>query len=113
MELKLRQGTWVVVCDGRKTIILENVGDEEYPDLRTMSALEAEDAAALPGREALSTVSGRGMSALLGNLAMPINEAVAVNNESTSSYAIADADQIVVVDQSSADPMEGWPGEQL
>jgi protein required for attachment to host cells len=44
MALKLRQGTWVVVCDGRKTILLENVGDEEYPDLRTKSALEAEDA---------------------------------------------------------------------
>lgn len=44
MELKLRQGTWVVVCDGRKTIVLENIGDEEYPDLRTRSALEAEDA---------------------------------------------------------------------
>jgi protein required for attachment to host cells len=44
MELKLRQGTWVVICDGRKTIVLENIGDEEYPDLRTRSALEAEDA---------------------------------------------------------------------
>lgn len=44
MELKLRQGTWVVVCDGRKTIVLENIGDEQYPDLRTRSALEAEDA---------------------------------------------------------------------
>jgi protein required for attachment to host cells len=44
MELKLRQGTWVVVCDGRKTIVLENIGDEQYPDLRTKSALEAEDA---------------------------------------------------------------------
>lgn len=44
MELKLRQGTWVVVCDGRKTIFLENIGDEDYPDLRTRSALEAEDA---------------------------------------------------------------------
>jgi protein required for attachment to host cells len=44
MELKLRQGTWVVVCDGRKTIVLENIGDEQYPDLRTKSALEVEDA---------------------------------------------------------------------
>jgi protein required for attachment to host cells len=44
MELKLRQGTWVVVCDWRKTILLENVGDEQYPDLRTKSALEMEDA---------------------------------------------------------------------
>jgi len=45
MGLKLRQGTWVVVCDGRKTIILENIGDEQYPDLRTKSALAVEDVA--------------------------------------------------------------------
>ena len=44
MELKLRQGTWVVVCDGRKSIVLENIGDETYPDLRTKTALEAEAA---------------------------------------------------------------------
>lgn len=44
MQLKLREGTWVVVCDGRKTIVLENIGDEQYPDLRTRSAIEAEDA---------------------------------------------------------------------
>lgn len=44
MGLKLRQGSWVVVCDGRKTIVLENIGDETYPDLRTKSAIEAEDA---------------------------------------------------------------------
>jgi len=44
MELKLRQGTWVVVCDGRKSIVLENIGDEVYPDLRIRSALEAEAA---------------------------------------------------------------------
>ncbi len=44
MSLKLKQGAWVVVCDGRKTIVLENVGDAEYPDLRTRSALEVEDA---------------------------------------------------------------------
>ncbi|MBN9021959.1 MAG: host attachment protein [Rhizobiales bacterium] len=44
MELKLKPGTWVVVCDGRKTIVLENIGDTQYPDLRTRSAIEAEDA---------------------------------------------------------------------
>jgi protein required for attachment to host cells len=44
MTLKLGQGAWVVVCDGRKTVILENIGDVVYPDLRTRSAIEAEDA---------------------------------------------------------------------
>jgi protein required for attachment to host cells len=33
-ELKIRQGAWVVVCDGRKAVVLENVGDQDYPDLR-------------------------------------------------------------------------------
>jgi protein required for attachment to host cells len=32
--LKLPEGAWVVVCDGRKVLILENIGDAEYPDLR-------------------------------------------------------------------------------
>ena len=65
MGLKLKQGAWVVVCDGRKTIVLENVGDAEYPDLRTRSALEVEDAptAALgtdrPGRTHQSVGAGR------------------------------------------------------
>jgi protein required for attachment to host cells len=30
----IRQGDWVVVCDGRKALILENQGDEKYPNLR-------------------------------------------------------------------------------
>jgi protein required for attachment to host cells len=33
--VKLPEGAWVVVCDGRKALILENIGDAEYPDLRT------------------------------------------------------------------------------
>jgi hypothetical protein len=30
---------------------------------------------------------------------MPINEAVAINNESTQSVAVADADQTVIIGQ--------------
>lgn len=33
-ELKIGQNGWIVVCDGRKAIVLENVGDADYPDLR-------------------------------------------------------------------------------
>jgi hypothetical protein len=62
--------------------------------------LSAEEAAALPDREAMSTIkAGRGVDAMFDNFAMPINEAIAVNNESVSSFAIADADQIVVLNQ--------------
>lgn len=33
-KLKLKTGTWVVVCDGRKALFFDNIGDPEYPDLR-------------------------------------------------------------------------------
>lgn len=32
--VKLPEGVWVVVCDGRKALVLENIGDADYPDLR-------------------------------------------------------------------------------
>jgi hypothetical protein len=35
---------------------------------------------------------------------MPINEATALNIASNQSYAIADADQIVILDQIDVDP---------
>jgi protein required for attachment to host cells len=34
-KLKIDQGEWVVVCDGRKALILENIGDHISPNLRT------------------------------------------------------------------------------
>lgn len=40
---KLPAGVWVVVCDGRKALILENTGDADYPDLR-MRETETQDA---------------------------------------------------------------------
>ena len=30
-KLKLHPGEWVVVCDGAKALVLENVGDEKFP----------------------------------------------------------------------------------
>jgi protein required for attachment to host cells len=42
-SLKLPGGAWVVVCDGRKALILENVGDAEYPDLRTRDVDKQDD----------------------------------------------------------------------
>jgi protein required for attachment to host cells len=33
-DVKIGENGWVVVCDGRKAIVLENVGDAAYPDLR-------------------------------------------------------------------------------
>jgi hypothetical protein len=39
----------------------------------------------------------------IGNFAMPINLATAMNNESPSSWAVADADQVVIVEQTEDD----------
>jgi len=34
-KLNVRSGEWVVVCDGRKALILENIGDAVHPNLHT------------------------------------------------------------------------------
>lgn len=47
---------WIVVCDGRKALILENIGDDKFPNLSLKEALERPSAAtheqgtAPPGR---------------------------------------------------------------
>jgi protein required for attachment to host cells len=42
-RLKVRSGDWVVVCDGRKALILENIGDDQYPNLHTRETREHEE----------------------------------------------------------------------
>ena len=37
-----RQGEWVVVCDGAKALVLENAGDEKFPNLKTREVFEQE-----------------------------------------------------------------------
>jgi protein required for attachment to host cells len=39
-KLRIPQGEWVVVCDGSKALVLENVGDEKFPNLRTKEVLQ-------------------------------------------------------------------------
>jgi hypothetical protein len=75
--------------------------DPQEPGLSS-DELAAQDAAALPDREAMSTV-GLDLSGI-DNFAMPINEALAMNIQSTDSVAIADADQTVIIGQSDLDP---------
>ena len=75
--------------------------DETQPGLSS-DELEAQDASALPDREAMSTV-GLDLSGI-DNFAMPINEALAINNQSVDSVAIADADQTVIIGQVDVDP---------
>ena len=68
----------------------------------TEEELAAEGASALPDRQAMSTIKLGGLDGI-DNFAMPINEATAINVNSTESWAIADADQIVLLNQEDTD----------
>jgi protein required for attachment to host cells len=42
-NIKIRRGDWVVVCDGAKALVLENVGNANVPNLMTKEVYEQED----------------------------------------------------------------------
>jgi protein required for attachment to host cells len=42
-KLKIRQGDWVIVCDGKKALVLENAGDEKFLNLKTKEVHEHPD----------------------------------------------------------------------
>jgi hypothetical protein len=73
-----------------------------HDDTLSGDELAAETAVDLPDREAMSTF-GHGFGHGIDNFAMPINEATAANVESNSSVAAADADQTVIIYQTSDD----------
>lgn len=56
LEMKFAQGDWVLVCDGARALILENIGDEKFPNLRTREAMEEQHAST---REQGSDAPGR------------------------------------------------------
>jgi hypothetical protein len=68
------------------------VAEEKQREL-TIEELEAQEAAALPDREAMSLINA--------NLAAPVNAAVAANVLSDDSVAIANAEQDADIDQST------------
>jgi protein required for attachment to host cells len=39
-KINVKAGEWVVVCDGRKALILENIGDQAFPNLHTKEIRE-------------------------------------------------------------------------
>jgi protein required for attachment to host cells len=39
-KIKINQGEWVIVCDGNKALVLENKGDEKFPNLQTREVYE-------------------------------------------------------------------------
>jgi protein required for attachment to host cells len=42
-KLTIRHGDWVVVCDGKKALLLENTGDEKFLNLKTKEVHEHPD----------------------------------------------------------------------
>jgi len=42
-KLKIETDSWIVVCDGKKALILENVGDAKFPNLRVKEVHEQAD----------------------------------------------------------------------
>jgi len=64
-DVRIRQGDWVVVCDGKKALVLENVGDTKFLNLKTREVMAHPDAKTselgtdAPGRSISSVGSGR------------------------------------------------------
>jgi protein required for attachment to host cells len=40
---KIDQGDWIVVCHGAKALVLENIGDGKFPNLKTREVYEQPD----------------------------------------------------------------------
>jgi protein required for attachment to host cells len=65
VDVRIRSGDWVVVCDGAKALILENAGDAKFPHLKTREVREQPDATTreqgtdAPGRSINSNGSRR------------------------------------------------------
>jgi protein required for attachment to host cells len=62
---QIRQGDWVIVCDGRKALVLENAGDEKFLNLKTREVFDHPDektsemGTGAPGRSFSSVGHGR------------------------------------------------------
>jgi hypothetical protein len=84
----------------KRTSTRQNDQRADTSDALSGEELQAEMAVDLPDREAMSTI-GHGFGHGIDNFAMPINEATAANINSTSSVAAADADQTVIIYQTS------------
>ena len=60
-ELLIQHSEWVVVCDGAKALVLENIGDAKFPNLKTIEVFEQK---ALSTHELGSDAPGRSHSSL-------------------------------------------------
>jgi len=74
------------------------------PNALSSEELAAEAAVDLPEREAMSTFGhafGHGVDTDYGNFAMPINESTAANVNTSDSVAASEAQQTVIIYQTS------------
>jgi protein required for attachment to host cells len=60
-KLKIDENDWVVVCDGKKALLLENTGDAVFPNLKTKEVYEHQD---LKTREQGSDAPGRAFNSV-------------------------------------------------
>jgi protein required for attachment to host cells len=60
-KLKIDENDWVVVCDGKKALLLENTGDAVFPNLKTKEVYEHKD---LKTREQGSDAPGRAFNSV-------------------------------------------------
>jgi len=60
-KLKIDENEWVVVCDGKKALLLENIGDAVFPNLKTKEVYEHKD---LKTREQGTDVPGRSINSV-------------------------------------------------
>jgi protein required for attachment to host cells len=60
-KLKIRQGDWIIVCDGKKALVLENIGDNKFLNLRTREVYEHPDPKT---RELGTDAPGRALNSL-------------------------------------------------
>lgn len=65
LELMIHPGEWIVVCDGAKALVLENAGDDKFPNLKTLEVFEQKNpdthdlGSDKPGRSYSSVGHGR------------------------------------------------------
>ena len=59
--LSIQPGEWVIVCDGAKALVLENVGDAKFPNLKMRDVYEHK---ALATHELGSDAPGRSHSSI-------------------------------------------------
>ena len=62
-RLRIGHGEWVVVCDGAKALVLENAGDEKFPNLKTKEVYEQDDP---PTHEQGTDAPGRSINSVDG-----------------------------------------------